>query len=341
MNTRNVIVKIAFGAIATLVIVLVGLLIYQQRLIKQMAGRETPAPSATEASADPAGIQAETAPERAAVSAGPEHPESEIEALQYHLDQTEEELEMAREDLANELDKQEETTSNFVEMQRKALENPTTRKVIRSSIETAMDATYGALFQELGLSEGEVQAFKALLSDHQMAAMETTFDMMGEELSMEEKLEAAHTLEARNAEFEGQVSDLLGSEKFQVYENYQERLAERQYAATFTESLGEDGGLTEAQEKELVEALYQARKKIETEYGTESEVEEMLDPTGAMDRQLEQMGRLFESYTESARDVLSESQAQQFEAQMSDQQEMIKASIEMARSLYGGSSGGQ
>jgi hypothetical protein len=341
MNTRNVLVKIAYGIIAALVIVLVGLLIYQQHLIRQMADEKTSASSTVGVTAENGNPNDINASLKGSVPSGKGVPAPEVDELIYQLESTEEELEMTRSDLADEMDKQAEKSSEFIAMQKKMLENPATRKLIRTNFENAMDTTYGDLFETLGLSDEKIQELKGLFADHQMEAMETAFDMMGQSLSEEEKKETATMLEAQNSEFEDQVKDLLGSEDYEVYEAYHDRLAERQYTTTFTDSLSDDEGLTAQQEEELIEAMYQARKEVEAEYNIGSEVEEIADPTAAMDKQLEHMDRLFESYTESARSVLSESQALQFETKMKEQQEMMKVSLEMARTLYGGGTGTQ
>jgi hypothetical protein len=341
MKPRNLIMKISYGLIATLIIVLVGLLVYQQQLIQKMSGDEgqTPTAAAIPDSGTPGPSNAQ-AP--AMAGNGPEQLAAEVDSLKYHLEATEEELDMAREDLANERDRQAEKPTDLIAMQKKMLENPSARKMMRSSIENTLGETYGALFEALGLSDEETQSFKTLLADYQMQVLEFSLGMMDQSLPEEEREENLKLFEDQKAEFEKEVSDLLGAENYALYDAYQERLTERQFASTFLDSLGTDDSLSEEQEQELIDTMYAARKEVEAEYGIDSsDITQTLgggdlNAGEMMDQQLERMNSIFDRYIESAQGVLSEPQADQFAAKIKEQQELMAMSAEMARSLLGG-----
>jgi hypothetical protein len=342
MDIRKLIVKISYGLIATLVIVLVGLLVYQQKLIQQMSdGNGQSPPVAAIPDSPPKTSTTQSPPPEDGGST--EQLASEIDALKYHLEATEEELDMAREDLANERDKETEKASDLITMQKKMLENPSAKKMMRSTFENTLGETYGALFKELGLSDEKIQSFKTLLADYQMQTMEVSLDLMDQSLPEDERKKIMALLEDQKAELENQVSDLIGAKNYEIYDAYQERLTERQFAAAFFDSFGTDNGLSEEKEQELIDTMYAARKEVEAEYGIDSsDISQTfgdgdLDATEMMAQQMERMNSIFDRYIESARGVLSESQAKQFTAKMKEQQELMAMSAEMARSLMGGS----
>lgn len=118
MRNRKLIVKISYGLIAALVLVLVSLLIYQKKLIKQMS-ENGHAAQQIELASDSSTRYAE---ENQTTPLAGRDPDQLLgkkpvgnDSLKYHIEAAEEELEMIREDLANEIDKN-ALTEEFVEM---------------------------------------------------------------------------------------------------------------------------------------------------------------------------------------------------------------------------------
>lgn len=326
MSTRKLIVKISYGLIAGLVLVLIGLLIYQPRLVRQVSDNEQQDPSAMSISGSNA-QEAKNLPQTTPpVEDDKEQLSSEVDTLRYQLEAAEEELDMAREDLANERDEQLGDNSDLFAIEKKTQENQTLMNMRRRDEEYFINEDYGALFERLGLSDEKIQGFKSLLVDYEMQRMENRLIITDPSLAEEVKKEKLLLLsEAQNAELGKQLRDLLGSENYEAYNAYQERMTERAFITNFINYPNTDLlSLSDEKEQALIDSMYEARKEVEAEHGIDSsDIMQTLgimnqNPEEEMDRQFE----IYDRYIESARGVLSESQARQFETRINEEKEM-------------------
>jgi hypothetical protein len=248
-------------------------------------------------------------------------PPSELENLGYQLDAAEEELDMALKDLAN---NRGFDIQDVIAMEKEIKENPTLMNMRRRDGEHFLNQTHGALFERLGLPDEKLHALKALLVDFQMQKNDMSIRLDDQYLPKEKKKEIWQQLEDQRNEFERQAKDLLGAENYEAYVAYDESLSERFIVDGPVNSLSADLGLSDEKERELIDAMYEARKKVDTEYNTDSSD----GPSGSVSQDSEKlkdrMIERFDGYIESAKRVLSESQAEEFETRMNEQKEMIK-----------------
>jgi len=342
METRKLVVKIAYVLIALLVVALIALSLYQQHLIRQMtSAQEAGSSMEAEPNAD-TGARVKNASKTKAKTDAPAFSSDEtpladkVDGLRYQLDAAEEELDMAREDLSTELDRQAEQARTQLALTKKMLQDPAMKKMIRTTMKSTLDTIYGSLFSMLGLSDEKLEEFKELLTDQQMWAVEIAQEVLGQAPSEEERAEMKQRMENQTSAYDDQLQELLGSGDFETYDAYRERIMERQYTTSFFESLGPDEALTEVQRQEIIDAMYQARKEVEADYGVDSQDMQTAFDEAEMENRLERMSSTFERYADSARGVLTESQMQQFQSQLNQQQEMMEMQIQMASRLYGG-----
>lgn len=326
MNTRKHIVKISYGFIAALMIVLVGFLIYRQRQIRQMSQNEGQAPDREQAplaAVTQGPLDTQISPE---AMGGAEQLAAEADTLRYQLEASEEELDMAREDLAK-AEGQGIDTNKIIAMNKKMQENSTLRNMMRRDMANTIGQRYGALFEKLGLSNEKIEAFKTLMVDYQMQDEEVSMGLMEQSLSEEERKEIMQQIGDLDARFDKQVEDLLGTQDYGAYEAYEERTRERSYVSGAFESLSADLGLSDEKEEALIDAMYEARKGVET--GFESDPK-YVSETGGLDLNpgnvVEWRKAILDGYIESARSVLSESQAEEFETRINEEKEMMKMS---------------
>lgn len=336
---RKLIVKIAYGLIAVLVLVLVVLTIYQQRLIRQMDSTQEASPLAEDKAIVDTGAQKQGVAriESEAKLPAADTSASELDTLKYQLESSEEELDLAREDLSNEIEKQAEAARNQIDLTKKMLQNPTAKKMLRSNIKSAFDSQYRDLFVALGLSEEKQEAFKELLAEQQMQTLDIGMEMLDQSLTEEQKKENAAQLENLKTDFDNQAIDILGSNNFETYDTYRESLAERQYASSFSQSLGTDDGISEAQKQNLIDAMYDARKEVDAEYGSDNENVQTSFNEIETEKQIERLNLTFERYAASADGILTDSQTEKFQDQLDQQKEMLVMTIKMASQLYGAS----
>lgn len=343
METRKIFQKVAYALIGLSVAVLIGISIYQYTLIRNLsdtAGSDIPA--ATETTDDTNSklmVQAEAGAVKGAVppAAGEGRGLSdELEVLNYQLEAAEEEADMAHAELADERDKQAELAENTRALQKKILQDPAMKSMIQATMKSNMDVTYGALYARLGLSGEQLESFKELLLDQQMAALDISQEILGESPSDEKKAEIRQLMKDYETEFNEKISSFLGQEKFDTFQAFQERITERQTVTPFFDSLGPDEKLTEAQQEQLIDAMYEERKAVAAQYGTDSDEIETALNEETIANAMESLNRTYDGYTAVARNILSESQASQFETYMQSRREMMEMSVKMAQQLYGG-----
>lgn len=330
MDTRKLMVKISYGLIAVIVVVVIGFLVYQQRLIRQLSQNQAQTPPAA-AVMEPNTPAENNTPAILMAESGRDQSKTEVDTLRYQLEASEEELDMAREELAKKQNPLEDM-SEFAAREKKMRENPSVMKVQRRMAENMLTENYGALFEKLGLSDEKLQDLKALMVDNQMQMEETSLDMMSQSMSEEERMEKMQQLgEEQNAEFEQKVKDLLSADDYEKYDAYERRLSERFLVKQFVNPLSANDGLSDETEQALIDAMYEARKEVEAEYGTDSDDSPRIfigvstkDQEEGLDRQF----AIYDRYVESARAVLSESQAEEFEAVINGTKDMMNMLIE-------------
>lgn len=330
MANRKFIAKMAYGFIALLIVAVVVILVYQQRLIRQIADNEQQAPQVA-VIPDPNTLPDIRTQPFPVAEGGREQLSATVDDLRYQLEASEEELDMAREDLAREQSRP-GNISNIVAMDKEMRENPSVRAMERRIQENGIAENYRAFFERLGLSDEKKQAFITLLVDYEMQKDDVSMDLMDQSLPEEKRNEMVQLLEDRKAEFEKQASALLGPGNYEEYNAYKQRGTERLFVHGQISPLSADLGLSDEKELELIDAMYEARMEVEAEYGLDRPIVVgaiSLNASGEeMDRQLE----IYEGYIESARGVLSESQAGQFEARINEMKERQK----VVRSFMGG-----
>ena len=338
METKKTIQKIAFILIALSAVVLVGLTIYQQRQIKKLSSVDTPGGALSDSSSNESpSMPADSSGKLATVSNENRQPGAQgSEDLQYQLDAAEEELDMVQNDFSEELDKKAELKNSMIEVQRQQLQNPATKNLIRNSLKTTFQTTFGPLFEKLALSDEKQTAFLDLMADQQMEALDMYSQMLGISQSEEEKKAFAEQNKALTEKTDDAIVDLLGSENSEVYLEYKERLQERSLVSTFLATLGADSQLTESQEDTLIDAMYEGRKAAEEGHSSEDEI---LSPTDideeGLARLLEVLDERNAAYLESAEALLTEAQAEQFESYLEQQRQLQETALRMTSGLFG------
>jgi hypothetical protein len=316
MDTRKILVKVSYGLVAALIVVLVALPVYQEHRIRQMSQNGAQAPLSSSIDSSTPALQV--------AEGGREQLEEEVDALRYQLEASEEELDMALNDLAH---RQGFDIREAMAMEEKVKENPTLMNMRRRESENFLNQTHGALFGRLGLPDEKLQDLKTLLVDFQMQENEGYMSLDNELLPEEEKLEIQQQLENQRSEFEKQAKDLLGPENYEIYETYEDSLSERFFVHAPFNPLSEDLGVSDEKAQELIDAMYAARKKVEAGYDTDALDQTLgsasLNPAESKNRMLER----YDAYIESAKGILSESQAEQFEIRANEMKERIKMNL--------------
>lgn len=337
-ETRNIIIGVVIGVVCFLMIVLSGLFFlyyWQHKQISQLVNLEM-TPDSESVGKDASG-QNEAVQDNVRLGAAPAVEGSNVnEELYYQLSAAEKELDAAHKQLSDETAQKAENARN-IEMKKKMLQDPANQKILRNAYKGQLDTIYGSLYSKLNLSPEKRDQLKELLTDQMMSTMELSIDMLGSTPSEKEKNESRQQSEDLKNKYDAKISALLGSQDFNVYETYEDRLTERQTVEMFTESLSEGDKLTDAQKDSLIDLMYRERKDLYYQQGWD---EDMTFPSEYNDegisKTMDMVNRTYDRYLKSAGSTLLASQLEQFKAYLKDKSETTKLGMELTAQLYGG-----
>jgi hypothetical protein len=115
--------------------------------------------------------------------------------------------------------------------------DPAMRGMIRSQQKMSFDMLYGGLFKELNLPAEQLDAFKELMLDRQMAMMDVSLGMMGGEMSATDRTQKGKELEAIKSSYDKKIEEFLGADGYGVFKDYEQTQPERMQVNLFKHSL--------------------------------------------------------------------------------------------------------
>jgi hypothetical protein len=226
------------------------------------------------------------------------------------------------------------TASNFFSGLAGMMKNPQMKEMVRAQQKFALEQTYGPLSKYLNLTAEQLDALKNLLSDRQMAMVDSGLAMMGG--SESDRKQAAEDAKAIKAEYDQKIKDLLGPQDYQVFQDYEKTASERVQLQMFKGSLPTEAALTDQQEYDLLNAMYEARKAmppsslLNNRNADPSQLTEE-NIAGAM----KQMEQLQQVYAEQAKGILTPAQYEQFIQWQQQMSSMQAAAMKMAAQMFG------
>lgn len=261
--------------------------------------------------------------------------------LQYHIEAAEEELEMVNEQLSDEQSRKADLLRSQIELEKKQLEDPGSKKMLRETIKALSDGNNALLFKKLNLSQEDMEKLKEILVDKQIELMEYSMEAQLRSIDLDET-DVTQSEEIREEieklyndiqdEYNTKISDLLGNESFQKYQAFEERSSERYWVTGFTESLDSDEGLTEDQQDRLIDSMYEQAQNIRSEFNNEEDKKDAsseINKEENIARIMKRRDLLNEAFVEASRDILSPSQVEQFRAYLKQQRDEAEAMISL------------
>jgi len=333
MERAKTIKNILLGLACLLVLALFGLSIYQQQQLKRLSqGANTESAAVDESAANTMPEPIDT-PQKTAVQSAPlaeQTTEGDInnaDDLESQLDATEQELEKANKQLADEASRKEELKQKQMELQKQYASDPSFKKYMKASLDTA----YADLFKELNLAPEELEKFKDLLVDGAMALNEISPDIMSA-TTKEQKADLQKRVAAIREENEEKIKEFLGS-GYETYHEYTEMETTRYVIKGFTESMNSENQLTKDQEKALTEIMYKEQMKVFAEIGYDprKQIEFQSDvKSGEADGQLKNMEKIHNASLENSKGVLSAAQLQNYQNYLKSRREMMELSSKLS-----------
>jgi hypothetical protein len=226
------------------------------------------------------------------------------------------------------------TTNNPLSGLAAMMKNPQMKEMIRGQQKFALEGMYGSLSKYLTLSTNDMNALKELLLDRQMALVDAGMSMMnGTGTDQKQAAEDAKTVKA---EYDKKISDLLGTQDYTVFQDYEKSAADRMSVQMFKGSLPADATLTDQQEESLVAAMAEERKALPT---TSMVNNQSPDPSKFTEEgiaeALKQMEQLQQRDAERAATILTPAQLDQFTKFQQQMNSMAAAGMKMAQQMFG------
>ena len=339
MDTRRLLKRISWAVIGLAFIVLICLNIFQSRQIKKFNGGFTEQVLLNSEPANDPAIGTVNAGQRTAQfsKSGAVSENEAVEDLNYQLQAAEDELDMVHEDLNKEMDQKAEVARLRRESQRKQMQSPSYKKIVRKSIATRN----AGFFEAFNISPEDAEVFNDIMMAEQMASIE--FRMESGEITNPTEADRERfkqLYDELHAEYETQKIDLLGEAVYEEYVPYLSKRSIEEYRVgrvdRFSELLDSNEKLTDTQRTALVDALAEAQAAQRKE--TTAEIDETENTfrfpserydEASIERMVENMTSRNEASVEAARGVLTPSQAEKLETQLDQELDRMITSMKM------------
>lgn len=213
------------------------------------------------------------------------------------------------------------------------MKDPEMRKAMEQQQRMGLNMIYAGLFKDLQLAPEQEQKLKEALLDKQMANMTQAGALMGAGAANRTEI-AAKLAEDQKARDE-QIHQLLGDDKYNQYQDYQQTLGERM----LLEQLGGDLALNPDQKTQLLNIMREEKKNIQINTGGElagagRDPQAILGSQEAMDKILAQQEQVNARVLERSGQVLSPDQVRKLEPVLKSQIDMQRAGVKMAREMF-------
>jgi len=218
------------------------------------------------------------------------------------------------------------------------MKTPGMKDMIRAQQKGQMDLTYGPLFNYLQFSDGDLEKFKGVLLDRQMALMDVSLDMMNSSATPEERKAASGRIKEMTNVYDSKLKEFLGDENYTVYQSYEATQPERMQVNLFKGTLNSDVQMTAEQEDNLIQAMHDVRTnfhysvagledKQTTDFSkfTPDWIAKLLDDGAKLQAQ----------YVSRATTILTPMQLEQFVASQKQQQAIQEMGMKMAVKMFG------
>ena len=216
----------------------------------------------------------------------------------------------------------------------KMMTDPESRKFIRDQQRLTMDQLYTPLLKQLGLTPDESEKFKDLLADNMMKGAENASSVFGGT-----NQSASFTnLAAAQQTFDDEVKAFLGEERYAIYKDYQLTIGERAQLNQLKQMGGLETPLTDQQSDALLAIMKEEKAAMAGTTG------QMFPGTGSdpasfqamlsddsVEKLLQNQGLINDRIYQRASQVLSPDQMAAFGKFQTNQLQMMRMGMSMAR----------
>lgn len=218
--------------------------------------------------------------------------------------------------------------------------NDAMKSMIRTQSRMQLGMQYGRLFAFLNKPAETTEALKDLLIDRQMALMDSGLALMDGKLSPEERKQKADEIKSVKEAFDKKIASLLGTEDYDAFKQYEDTQPERMQVDMLKGSLSATGEpLTEQQEYDLVNAMYQARTNSAAAAAMPGP-DTIPDPSqftqAGLKKAVENLDLMQKAYAASAQKILTPAQYAGYQKHQEQQKQMNEIGMKFAAEMFGG-----
>jgi hypothetical protein len=218
------------------------------------------------------------------------------------------------------------------------MKNPGMKDMMRAQMKGQQDMMYGSLFKYMQLPEEDMETFKSLLLDKQMALVDISMEMLGGATTPEDQARIADQIETATTEYNDRIRELLDDDTYALYQSYEATQPERMQVTLFKGGLKPDDQLTEEQEDKLIKAMHAERTGFKFS-GLDITDQKNTDLSQLTPEKIEtffkESARLQERSALQAASILTPPQLEQFKASQKQQQAMQEMGLKMAAKMFG------
>lgn len=206
---------------------------------------------------------------------------------------------------------------------------------------TMVDKNFNDFIKAQQLTPEQAATLKELIAKKMAAGTEVGMELMGGDLTAEQRTELMNKAKTSNDEVAAEIKDFLGTDAYTAYEAYEKTLQDRIPIKTLRDELaGGDMAMNDNQEQQLIQAMSEERQgfKFTTDFTKQNDFSQ--DMFGKFteentSRFMQEQDQLNQKYLARAQTILSAEQYAAYEKSLKAQQEMVRVGMKMAASMFG------
>ena len=222
----------------------------------------------------------------------------------------------------------------------KMMQDPEMKKFMRTQQRLMVDQLYGPLAKKLALTSAETDKFKGLIADNLMSGTEQATSLFGDSASTN-RAKTMEMLAAAHQAADDQMKSFLGEDRYAEYKDYQQTVGERaQLNQLKQQNAGGENALSDQQTDQLLALMKEekqnaaARGESVFSAGQDQAKLQELVAGGQTDKLLESQESLNQRVYDRARDVLTPAQLDSFGAFQTNQLQMMRMGMTMAKKMF-------
>jgi hypothetical protein len=228
--------------------------------------------------------------------------------------------------------------TGFGDLLSKMMQDPTAKKFLRDQQRMMVDQLYSPLVKEMALSGEESARFKDLLADTMMKNTEKASSLLGGTSS--NRTEAVKSLAEEQTGSEADLKAFLGESRYAMYQDYQLTVGERAQLNQFKQMATSENPISDAQVEQLLAIMKQEKQGMAATTGQSfsgsakdpAQLQAMLS-NGEFEKMLQSQEAVNQRVLERANQVLTGDQMEVFGRFQTNQLQMMRFGMSMARKL--------